>query len=67
MQPRQNLKHFLILLLRWGKGYKEEKGDIGALIPEAPFTDNSKVCISIQAQPHASHSLQIGNWKIQLE
>lgn len=67
MQPRQNLKHFLILLLRWGKGYKEEKRDIGVLIPEAHFTDNSKVCISMQAQPRRSLSLQIGNWKIQLE
>jgi hypothetical protein len=46
MQLRQNLKHFLILILRWGKGHKE-KGDIRILIPEGNCTDISRYVLVV--------------------
>lgn len=39
MQLRQNFKHFLILLLSWGKGYKGKKRDIRVLIPEGNLAE----------------------------
>lgn len=65
MQLKQNLKHFILLLLK-------NKKDIRILITEGNFaeihcTDIFKVCISIQPQPCRSHSLQAGSWKIELE